>query len=283
MSLGETLRTLRDAAGLSQAQLAALTGVSRNAVSQWEAGATQPSTKRLMALAAALGVPLDAILVSKPAGMGPAASAAQRGPGWEDAVAAPYRADAGAQPGLRSGFSTADEVLVEVLRASDPDAIAGLALLPPPEAGPIARLEAALRLRLTYDLRRARLTAAAQVASWDLAAAPERVAEEARVHAAYRRVVVEVLQAARTTATSGQAHPTESRPVGELDAATAEAAGDLVLAAYTQVLGQALTGRISLDTALARLGRQVALVVAGVGAAPAPSPAGHAARPSRKP
>ena len=56
MSLGKRLRELRVRAGLSQTALAKLTGVSRNAVSQWEADATQPSTKRLTRLARALNL-----------------------------------------------------------------------------------------------------------------------------------------------------------------------------------------------------------------------------------
>ena len=49
------IRELREAAGLSQAGLAARMGVSRQAVNQWEAGINWPSSQILPDLAAALG------------------------------------------------------------------------------------------------------------------------------------------------------------------------------------------------------------------------------------
>ena len=49
------IKELREAAGLSLAELGALVGVSRQAVNQWEAGTTWPSSQILPQLAAALG------------------------------------------------------------------------------------------------------------------------------------------------------------------------------------------------------------------------------------
>ena len=49
------IRELREAAGISQAGLAAKVGVSRQAVNQWEAGISWPSSQILPDLAAALG------------------------------------------------------------------------------------------------------------------------------------------------------------------------------------------------------------------------------------
>ena len=67
MSFPEKLKQLRKDVGLSQAKLGKRLGVTRNAVSQWEAGATEPSTKHLRKLAAALGAPLDQLVESTPA------------------------------------------------------------------------------------------------------------------------------------------------------------------------------------------------------------------------
>lgn len=49
------IRELREAAGLTQTALAVRLGISRQAVNQWEAGATWPSAQLLPRLAFALG------------------------------------------------------------------------------------------------------------------------------------------------------------------------------------------------------------------------------------
>ncbi|MGI6181650.1 MAG: helix-turn-helix domain-containing protein [Agathobaculum sp.] len=56
MTLAERIRTYRQQAGLSQDKLAEQVGVSRQAVTKWEAGQTAPSTENLFRLAEALGV-----------------------------------------------------------------------------------------------------------------------------------------------------------------------------------------------------------------------------------
>ena len=66
VSFPDKLKQLRKDAGLSQAKLGKRLGVTRNAVSQWEAGATEPSTKHLRKLAAALGAPLDQLISALP-------------------------------------------------------------------------------------------------------------------------------------------------------------------------------------------------------------------------
>ena len=61
MKLEEKLISLRKANGLSQFNLAERLGVSRQAVSKWEAGASKPSTENLKTLAALYDVPLNNI------------------------------------------------------------------------------------------------------------------------------------------------------------------------------------------------------------------------------
>ena len=63
-SFGEKLRELRKAKGLSQQQLADATGLSQNAISQWEANAREPGWSAVQALATALGVDCTAFAVS---------------------------------------------------------------------------------------------------------------------------------------------------------------------------------------------------------------------------
>lgn len=59
---GKRLRALREAAGRSQADLAARAGLSRVFVNQLEAGTRDPSLSTLTRLAKALGVTLSALL-----------------------------------------------------------------------------------------------------------------------------------------------------------------------------------------------------------------------------
>jgi transcriptional regulator with XRE-family HTH domain len=65
MSPGErkTLRQWRDAAYLTQKELADKAGVTLKAVSAWETGKAQPRVTNLRALAAALGITPDQIIL----------------------------------------------------------------------------------------------------------------------------------------------------------------------------------------------------------------------------
>ena len=54
--LGESIKEHRNACGMTQDFVAAELGVSRQAVSKWESGASAPNTTNLIALAKLLGV-----------------------------------------------------------------------------------------------------------------------------------------------------------------------------------------------------------------------------------
>lgn len=56
------IREAREAAGISQGELAKRIGVTPGAVSQWEQGTTNPSIHRLKAIAQTLGVTVDELL-----------------------------------------------------------------------------------------------------------------------------------------------------------------------------------------------------------------------------
>ena len=62
MTLGERLIQLRAKAGLNQDTLAEQLGVSRQSVSKWEGGASDPSTTNLIALAKLFGVAPEDLL-----------------------------------------------------------------------------------------------------------------------------------------------------------------------------------------------------------------------------
>ena len=62
MIIADRIQYLRKQKGYSQEELADKVGVSRQAVSKWESGASDPSTTNLMALAKLFGVTAEEIL-----------------------------------------------------------------------------------------------------------------------------------------------------------------------------------------------------------------------------
>lgn len=62
MTLGMTIQKERTRLGLSQEKLAEQVGVSRQAVSKWELDDAVPDTDKLVPLARALGLSVDALL-----------------------------------------------------------------------------------------------------------------------------------------------------------------------------------------------------------------------------
>ena len=61
-SLGEAIKAHRTRCGMTQELVAERLGVSRQAVSKWESGASDPSTSNLLALAKLFGVPAEELL-----------------------------------------------------------------------------------------------------------------------------------------------------------------------------------------------------------------------------
>ena len=62
MNLSEKILYCRKKAGLSQEALAEKLGVSRQAISKWETGASDPSTANLIALAKLFGTTPEELL-----------------------------------------------------------------------------------------------------------------------------------------------------------------------------------------------------------------------------
>jgi len=63
--LSEILREHRTRAGMTQEYVAEALGISRQAVSKWEAGASEPTAANLAALAALYGVPEGELMRSR--------------------------------------------------------------------------------------------------------------------------------------------------------------------------------------------------------------------------
>lgn len=74
MTLAERIKACRQKSGLSQEAVAALVGVSRQAVTKWETGQTAPSTENLFKLAEVLGTSVDLLLTEDDAAKSAAAA-----------------------------------------------------------------------------------------------------------------------------------------------------------------------------------------------------------------
>lgn len=59
---GDFLYSLRREKGMTQAQLAAMLGVTNKAVSKWETGEAMPETSQLVPIARIFGVTVDELL-----------------------------------------------------------------------------------------------------------------------------------------------------------------------------------------------------------------------------
>ena len=77
MKLHEKISYYRKNSGLSQEALAELLGVSRQAVSKWETGDSQPELSNLLAMARTFGVTTDHLLSDEDAPMGEKAASAR--------------------------------------------------------------------------------------------------------------------------------------------------------------------------------------------------------------
>ena len=62
MTLGQRISLYRKKLNISQEELGARLGVSRQAVSKWESGTSDPSTSNLLALAKLYGVSAEDLL-----------------------------------------------------------------------------------------------------------------------------------------------------------------------------------------------------------------------------
>jgi molybdate-binding protein/transcriptional regulator with XRE-family HTH domain len=118
-SAGDRLRLERQARGFSQQQLASMAGVSRQAVSAFEVGLSDPSLRVALALAQALGLSVEDLFgLGEPAApvaatsIAPVAGPAERvslAAVGDRFVALPLRGDAGTAPGfLPAGGLTVD-------------------------------------------------------------------------------------------------------------------------------------------------------------------------------
>lgn len=108
--LAENLYALRHKSGLSQEQLAEKIGVSRQAISKWETGASAPDLEKLRALSECFGVTLDQLAGGRAAKAqpgGPACAGAGTPPGGAGPARPGPRADAAASGANHTGAQPA--------------------------------------------------------------------------------------------------------------------------------------------------------------------------------
>ena len=107
MTLGQRISGYRKALGISQEELGARLGVSRQAVSKWETGAAAPDMENLLALAKEFGVSV-AELTETPEPPAPSETSGASPAGRNDGVAP-------APPHRRRGWWIALGIVVAIL------------------------------------------------------------------------------------------------------------------------------------------------------------------------
>lgn len=253
MSTGRRLRELREAAGLSQTALAKAVGVSRNDVSQWESDTTQPSTKRLAAVARALNVPVDQILAPSTQLRERIIDAATRlfdRLGVEETTLDIVAATADVTNGeLATLFESKQELLYDVLKAYNDRTFNDMRRIPPKYGDVEARLKQLLRMYYAHDLTHINLTAAMHAYSWQWSEARER--ENVRQLSDHHETVSEILNDAMD---DGEIEPTNSRN-----------ASALIFSAYTMSLRKAVFESYDADRLIDHIEPQLRIILKGLG------------------
>lgn len=251
MSLGKRLRELRRLAGLSQSDVAKLTGVSRNAVSQWESDENLPSTKRLTVLARAYNVSIDEI-------MAPSAETRQRAVesgarlfddvGFEAASIENICEQAEiSRSQFDTFFGSKDTLLYEAARSIGERAMAELRRRPPKYGTLATRIKYLLHHLYVHDLEHARIAAAMQSLSWRWSDARER--ENNRHLLELHDAIINLLD---TAAAQGEINPGNFR-----------AASSLVLAAYHAGLRRAIFEKYDPAQAMSAVEPQLVIILKG--------------------
>ncbi|MGD9667793.1 MAG: helix-turn-helix domain-containing protein [Hyphomicrobiaceae bacterium] len=253
MDSGQRLRDLREAAGLSQAKLAELTGVTRNAVSQWEAGETQPSTRRLAKLSKALRVPIDEIMTSPGQTRDRVLNAAERlfdrlgiAEANVDVICA--TADI-TRAQFDSMFGSRDRMLQELIRRFNAQAFAELRKSPPRYGSLAARLKYLLRAFYVNDLRNTKLRAAFMAYSWQWNREQER--ENSIQFYEFHELVISLFNDAASK--------------GQIRHGDFHAASQMIFAAYVQGLRRAIFETYDADQLVQFLEPQLMIVLEGFG------------------
>ncbi len=254
------MRELREAAGLTQAKIAKSAGVSRNAVTQWESGVTQPSTKHLILVARALSVPIDRILVPSAKTRERIIEAATRlfdRIGYDETSIEVVAATADVTLGeFQALFESKSELLYAVLSTYNDRTFEDLRRIPPRFGTVDARLKYLLRMYYVHDLAHIRLTAAFHAYSWQWSESRER--ENVRQLSDHHDTVISLLE--------------EAADHGEIAHGNFRATSHAIFAIYTYSLRRAVYDKLDADALVSAIEPQLALQLKGLGWKAAPTP-----------
>jgi transcriptional regulator with XRE-family HTH domain len=251
MSLGRRLRELREAAGLSQDQIASIAGVSRNAVSQWESDKTRPSTSRLGLIARTLNVAVEELL-SPSAQVRDAVIEAATRLFARNGVARTSIDDICSACGIEPRdfeliFPSKEELLLHMLCLHEDRKLAEIRRLPPIYGTLATRLKYLLRQFYVLDLAHADLIRALHGMSWTWADMRER--DYARQLLATHDLIITCLD--------------DAAAQGQIDSGNFRAASSLVLAAYQIGLRKAVFETLDPDRTMTFLEPQLAIILKG--------------------
>lgn len=253
MDSGHKLRELREAVGLSQTKLAELTGVTRNAVSQWEAGETQPSSRRLAKIAKALRVPIDQIITTPEQSRDRVLNAAERlfdrlGIAESNVDIICATADV-TKAQFDSMFGSRDRMLQELIRRFNAQAFAELRKSPPRYGSIAARLKYMLRAFYVNDLRNIKLKAAFVAHSWQWSRDQDR--ENSVQFYEFHELVISLFNDAASK--------------GQIRHGDFHAASHMIFAIYVQGLRRSIFDAYDADQLVQALEPQLMILLEGFG------------------
>ncbi len=252
MEMGQRLRELREKAGLSQTELSRAVGISRNAVSQWEAGVTQPSTRHLNAVARALNVPVNRIMAPNSRTREKIVEAATRlfdRLGFDGTSIEVICASADISTAdFEAFFESKNDLLYEVLKTYNDRTFAEMRRLPPKFGSIEARICHLIHLYFVNDLAHIKLTAALLAYSWQWSTSRER--ENSRQLSDHHEMVLALLE--------------EAAAKGEISPGNFRAASELILAAYTMALRKAVFEGYDADKLIGFVQPLISLILQGL-------------------
>lgn len=253
MSLGTRMRELREAAGISQEQIAKAVGVSRNAVSQWESDRTRPSTSRLARIAHALKVPIENLLAPSTHMRRRIVTAAVTMLGTLEPKNVTTEAVCAAcgisSHDFEACFSTHADLLHEVFCYLEQLKLDEVQRAPTLDGTLAARLEHLLRQLLMHDLKHAPIMRLMHGSSWSWGEARER--DHTRQMLGVHDLVVSYFD--------------EAAAQGQINAGNYRAASGLLLATYHVGLRKALLDNSSANRVISFIEPQIEIILRGFG------------------
>jgi transcriptional regulator with XRE-family HTH domain len=257
MSFGRKLRELRERRGLSQSELAKSLKVTRNAISNWEAGANHPSAQHIRQIAKILGVQTDVLEGEIPGRIDDdkrpeILEQARRqftAVGYEQTPLKVVAAAATVTEAELQRYFPDKEALLNELVARQRDALLDALRRTPPQYGSVqARLKQLFRLLALHDLEALRIVSAHHARSWTWDETEER------------RQTREMSDVADTMNKLFE----EAHAQGQIKAAEFRSLTQMLLSVYAGTLRKARFSNTTADGLVSQLEPAIAIVMAGL-------------------